>query len=125
MLLFYGHSKIECSIKPIDFGSDPDTRKSMTGYLMFSNGGTISWRSSRYGGVTLNISEVEFVPPSHTGQETVHLRDHLKGFGHPQKNSTEIWEDNTSCTMVTQNWSNVQGLECFGRFDYELRTTCF
>ena len=35
-----------------DFGSDPDTRKSMTGYLMSLNGGAISWRSSRQGGVT-------------------------------------------------------------------------
>ncbi len=30
-----------------DFGSDPDTRKSMTGYLMSLNGDAISWRSSR------------------------------------------------------------------------------
>ena len=29
-----------------DFGSDPDTRKSMTDYLMSLNGGAISWRSS-------------------------------------------------------------------------------
>jgi hypothetical protein len=28
-----------------DFGIDPDTRKSMTGYLMSLNGGAISWRS--------------------------------------------------------------------------------
>ena len=29
---------------------DPDTRKSMTAYLMSLNGGAISWRSSRQGG---------------------------------------------------------------------------
>jgi hypothetical protein len=29
-----------------DFGSDHDTRKSMTGYLMSLNGGAISWKSS-------------------------------------------------------------------------------
>ena len=28
-----------------DFGSDPDTRKSMTGFLMSLNDGVISWRS--------------------------------------------------------------------------------
>ena len=30
-----------------DFGSDPDTRKSMTVYLMSLNDDSISWRSSR------------------------------------------------------------------------------
>ena len=63
-----------------DFGSDPDTRKSMTGYLISLNGGAISWRSSRQGGVTLRNSEVEFVPASQAGQEVVYLRELLKGF---------------------------------------------
>ena len=44
-----------------DFGSDVDSRKSMTGFLMSLNGGPISWKSSRQGGVTLSSSEVEFV----------------------------------------------------------------
>ena len=35
-----------------DFAADPDTRKSMTGYLFSLNGGAVSWRSSRQGGVT-------------------------------------------------------------------------
>ena len=35
-----------------DFASDVDTRKSMTGYLMYLNGDPISWKSSRQGGVT-------------------------------------------------------------------------
>jgi hypothetical protein len=32
-----------------DFAADPDTRKSMTGYLFSLNGGAVSWRSSRQG----------------------------------------------------------------------------
>ncbi len=58
-----------------DFGSDPDTRKSMTGYLMSLNGGALSWRSSRQGGVTLSSSEAEFVAASQAGQEVVYLRE--------------------------------------------------
>jgi hypothetical protein len=61
-----------------DFGSDPDTWKSMTGYLMSLNGGVISWRSSRQGGVTLTSSEVEFVVASQTGQEVVYPRHVLR-----------------------------------------------
>ena len=33
----------------------------MTGYLMSLNGGPISWKSSRQGGVTLSCSEAEFL----------------------------------------------------------------
>jgi hypothetical protein len=71
----------------------------MTGYLMPLNGGAISWRSSRQGGVTLSSSEAEFVAASQPGQEVVYLHQLLKGFGHPQKKPTEICEDNASCTL--------------------------
>ncbi len=56
-----------------DFGSDFDSRKSMTGVLMSLNGGPISWKSSRQGGVTLSGSEEEFVSSSQTRQEVVCL----------------------------------------------------
>jgi hypothetical protein len=89
-----------------DFGSDPDTRKSMTGYLMSLNDDSISLRSSRQGGVTLSRSETEFVTASETGQEVVYLRELLKGFGHTQKKPTEIWEDNASCITMSKNPTN-------------------
>jgi hypothetical protein len=78
----------------------------MTGYLISLNGGAISWRSSRQGGVTLSSSEAEFVVVSQTGQEVVYLREFLKVFGHPQKKPTEIWEDNASCIMMSENPTN-------------------
>jgi hypothetical protein len=58
-----------------DSESDPDTRKSMTGYLMSLNGSAISWRSSRQGGVTLSSSEAEFVSASQDDHEVVYLRE--------------------------------------------------
>ncbi len=79
-----------------DFASDIDSRKSMTGYLISLNGGPISWKSSRQGGVTLNNSEVEFVTSNQAGQEVVYLRTLIRGFGYTQRGPTEIWEDNVS-----------------------------
>jgi hypothetical protein len=81
-----------------DFAADPDTRKSMTGYLFSLYGGAISWRSSRQGGVTLSSAEAEFVAASQAGQEAVYLRA-LRG-------ATEIWEDNASCIMMSENPAN-------------------
>jgi hypothetical protein len=116
----------------------------MTGYLMSLNDDAISWRSSRQGGVTVTSSESEFVDPSQADQEVVYLREILKGFGHPQKKTTEIWEDNVSCIMMSENPTNrdrsrhvdvkvhylrdlsrwqcktcqmYRYSECFGRFD--------
>ena len=89
-----------------DFASDIDSRKSMTGYLMSLNGGPISWKSSRQGGVTLSSSEAEFVAASQAGQEVVYLRALLRGFGYTQKGPTEIWEDNASCIMMSENPTN-------------------
>ena len=66
------------------FGSDVDTRKLMTGYLMSLNDGPISWKSSRQGGVTLSSIEAEFVAASQAGQEVVYMRALLRGFGYPQ-----------------------------------------
>ena len=42
-----------------DRAADPDTRKSMTGYLFSLNGGAVSRRSCRQGGVTLSSAEAE------------------------------------------------------------------
>jgi hypothetical protein len=52
-----------------DFASDIDSRKSMTGHLMSLNGGPISWKSSRQGGVIPSSSEAEFVAASQACQE--------------------------------------------------------
>ena len=65
-----------------DFASDIDTRKSVTGYLMVLNGGPVSWKASRQGGVTLSSSEVEFVASSQAGQEVLYLRALLEGFAY-------------------------------------------
>ncbi len=57
-------------------------------------------------GVTLSTREPEFVTVSQSGQEVVYLRELLKGFGHPQKEPTDIWEDNVSCIMMNDNFTN-------------------
>ena len=89
-----------------DFAADPDSRKSMTGYMFSLNGGAVSWRSSRQGGVTLSSAEAEFVAASQAGQEAVYLRALLRGFNFVQTGATEIWEDNASCIMMSENPSN-------------------
>eukprot|EP00961_Rhodomonas_salina_P166263 2240533-Rhodomonas_salina.1 len=62
-----------------DFASDPDTRKSVTGYVMSINGAPLSWRAKRQGCVTLSSSEAEFVAAAQCAVEVVYLRALLEG----------------------------------------------
>ena len=89
-----------------DFASDIDTRKSVTGYLMVLNGGPVSWKASRQGGVTLSSSEAEFVAASQAGHEVLYLRELLKGFAYLQHGPTKIWEDDASCILMSENPPN-------------------
>ena len=73
----------------------------MTGYLFSLNGGAVLWRSSRQGVVTLSSAEAEFVAASQAGEEAV--RALLRGFNFRQIGTTEIWEDNAPCIMMSEN----------------------
>jgi hypothetical protein len=79
------------------FASDIDTRKSVTGYLMVLNGGPISWKASRQGGVTLISSEAEFVAASQAGQKL------LFTFGRSSKGLP-------TCSMVLQRFGKITRL---------------
>jgi len=86
-----------------DFAADPDTRKSVTGYVLSLNGGPVSWKSKRQDCVTLSSAEAEYVAASMCGQEVVYVRALLDSFGHPQRKPTYIWEDNQSCIHMSEN----------------------
>jgi hypothetical protein len=86
-----------------NFASDVDSRKSVTGYMLSLNGGPISWKAARQGDVTLSSSEAEFVAASQAGKEVLYLGALLKGFACPQTRPTELWEDNASCILMSEN----------------------
>eukprot|EP00961_Rhodomonas_salina_P197970 2671328-Rhodomonas_salina.1 len=47
-----------------DYVADPDTRKSVTGYIISMNNGPIAWKSKRQSCITLSSAEAEFVAAS-------------------------------------------------------------
>jgi ribA/ribD-fused uncharacterized protein len=86
-----------------DYAADPDTRRSMTGYVMALNGAPVSWKSCRQGGVTLSSSEAEYVAASAAAQENIYLRSLLAGFNRTQHGPTAVWEDNAACILMSEN----------------------
>ena len=86
-----------------DFASDPDTRRSVTGYVLSLNNGPISWKARRQECVTLSSAEAEFVAASICAQEVIYVRSLLEGFGVKQSGPTHIYEDNQSCIAMSHN----------------------
>eukprot|EP00961_Rhodomonas_salina_P112879 1518615-Rhodomonas_salina.1 len=90
-----------------DYAADPDTRKSVTGYIISMNNGPIAWKSKRQSCVTLSSAEAEFVAASQCGVEVVYLRNLLRDLGFVQDAPTEIWEDNAACVQMSENPVNA------------------
>jgi len=55
---------------------------------------------------TLSSSEAEFVAASQAGPEVLYLRALLTGFAYLQHGLTEIWKDNASCILMSENPTN-------------------
>eukprot|EP00961_Rhodomonas_salina_P134692 1811837-Rhodomonas_salina.1 len=74
-----------------DFAADPDTRRSVTGYVVSLNNGQVAWKAKQQACTTLSSAEAEFVAASLCGQEVIYLRSLLRGFGFEQQNPTTIY----------------------------------
>ena len=60
------------------FSTDPDTRRSITGYFVFFNGVLVSWKSKLQKNVTLSSTEGEYVSTSHASGEILFIYAILK-----------------------------------------------
>ena len=86
-----------------DHAGDPDTRRSVTGYVLMLNGGAISWSSTRQAVVALSSSEAEFYAASHCGCDVSFMRNMLAEFGQSQDAPTPMFEDNWACIFLSKN----------------------
>ena len=104
-----------------DWATDPDKRRSCTGWVIFMNGGPITWRTRRQSIVATSTAESELYSLGDCMRELQWLRSLLKEMGFPQpqtkpgrggaianaseiKNSgTVIFEDNQACLQISQN----------------------
>jgi hypothetical protein len=64
-----------------DFGSDRDTRRSITGYIIFAGNVPIVWRSRAQRNVTLSSTEAEYVAVSEVCTELMFARQVLEFVG--------------------------------------------
>ena len=86
-----------------DWGGDPDTRRSTTGYVFMVNGGPVSWCSKAQHTVALSSTEAEYMALSAACQEALWLRALLGHFRFEQHSATLIHEDNQSCIALAKS----------------------
>jgi hypothetical protein len=77
-----------------DYCVDKETRRSVTGYVIFLNGTPIAWRSKRQKNVTLLTTEAEYVALSEAARETKFIQQVLKSLNFEVELPIKMFVDN-------------------------------
>jgi hypothetical protein len=86
-----------------DWGNDPNSRRSISGYIYMLNAGAISWSSKRQPTVALSSTEAEYMALTHATKEAIWLRTLLKELDVSTDEPTTIHEDNQSTIKLAKN----------------------
>lgn len=85
-----------------DFAADPDTRRSITGFVFKLAGGAISWSSKRQPTVAASTTEAEYMAASAAVKEALWLKHLLNDFG-ITTGTVSILGDNQSALKLLRN----------------------
>ena len=80
-----------------DWGTDTETRKSVSGQVTLFNHTPIAWRSKKQQSGVLSSAEAEYMSVSDVTKEIIYLRSLLNSMGFAQMGPTPVFEDNTAC----------------------------
>ena len=87
-----------------DYAGDKETRKSVTGFIIYLNGVPISWKSKGQRTVTLSSTEAEYIALSEVIAELKYLHQVLEFLGEEIKLPMIVRMDNVSAIYLSQNW---------------------
>jgi hypothetical protein len=96
-------NRLYCFVDADFATSDVDNRRSVTGYIIFYNGGVISWKSSLQRRVSASSTEAEYRALHEACKECVWLTHILDELGYQHRAPAIVFEDNTSTIAATQN----------------------
>ena len=86
-----------------DWGSDPDTRKSVTGYVLCLSGGAVSWASRRQTIVAQSTAEAEYVAACEASMEGTGLRNILTEIDPDAEMDFALGIDNQAAYVMATN----------------------
>ena len=86
-----------------DYANDPDSRRSITGYVFVLAGAPISWQSRQQVSVALSSMEAEHMAACAAAQEALWLRMLLADLGVDITNPVSLKEDNQAAIASSKN----------------------
>ncbi len=86
-----------------DFAGDTDTRKSVSGFIIFVCGAAIAWRSKEQKSVSLSSTEAEYMAISEVAMEILYIVGILKFLGVKIKYPIELNVDNIGAVYLAKN----------------------
>jgi hypothetical protein len=90
-----------------DWASDPQDRKSITGYVVKLAGAAVSWCSRKQPTVSQRTQEAEYIAAAETAKELVWLRLLLFELGFMQEGATLLKMDNTAAIASANGTGSV------------------
>jgi hypothetical protein len=88
------------------WADDPESRRSVGGYVVLLSGGAVSWRSKQQSLIATSTTESEMNAASDTAKEVIALRHLSNDLNNFQPKSTVIFEDNSACISIANNPSS-------------------
>lgn len=83
-----------------DWGSNPNDRRSITGYVFTVAGGAVSWQSKRQGSVALSSVEAEYMAARAAVQEAIWWRSILRDLGYKTDAPTRLLSDSMGSIAI-------------------------
>ena len=88
-----------------DYAGDPDSRRSVSGFILYVKGVPISWRSKAQRSVTLSSSEAEWVALSEAVKEIMFVLQLLESMKIKVKLPVTVRVDNVGAIFMSKNIS--------------------
>ena len=77
-LIIYGGNELQVNgYTDSDFQSDPDDRKSTSGFVFTLNGGVFCWKSSKQGSTADSTTEAKYIVASEAANEAVWINNFI------------------------------------------------
>ena len=86
-----------------DWGQNPDTRKSVSGYIWFLAGAPVAWQSKTQRRVALSSCEAEFIACSEAVREARWLVQFLREIRFSAKTPITVYIDNQAAKALAEN----------------------